>query len=318
MNSENEKPISTVNSEKTAMKKETEKETQNETQTQKELKTAPENASQDRREKPLRFGIEAYGVRIGIETEKFFTKSQIKASLKNVLPNGYAEIEYETAVHYFSLKKIGKAYFIYKNNEIYFETEKKLFIINALDSQIRITVAEFAVGKVFVHAGVVAWKNLGIMIPASSFHGKSTLVAELVKKGAEYYSDEYAVLDEDGFVHPFPKMLSMRGIIDDYTQKDIPVEDFGGVPGTKPVPVALVLITEYQQNALWRPQTLSMGNGVMEILAHTISIRRQPEFSLNVLNKIARRAIISKTRRGEARQTADLLLGFFDQQAIKI
>jgi hypothetical protein len=92
------------------------------------------------------------------------------------------------------------------------------------ERRVRLTVAEFAIGKVFLHAGVVAWNNRALIIPAKSFQGKTTLVAELVKKGAVYYSDEYAVLDEDGLVHPFPKKLSMRGIIDDYQQIDVPVE----------------------------------------------------------------------------------------------
>ena len=59
--------------------------------------------------------------------------------------------------------------------------------------------------RVFVHAGVVGWKGHAIVIPGRSRSGKTTLVAELVKAGAEYYSDEFAVLDAEGRVHPFPE-----------------------------------------------------------------------------------------------------------------
>ena len=47
----------------------------------------------------------------------------------------------------------------------------------------------------------------GIMLPGYSFAGKTTLVAEFVRAGALYYSDEYAVLDRDRFAHPYPRPL---------------------------------------------------------------------------------------------------------------
>ena len=64
-------------------------------------------------------------------------------------------------------------------------------------------VANYAPDRVFVHAGVVAWRGRALVLPGTSFAGKTTLVAELVRAGAIYYSDEYAVLDEQGRVHPY-------------------------------------------------------------------------------------------------------------------
>src|SRR5262245_29166046 len=64
-------------------------------------------------------------------------------------------------------------------------------------------VAQRSRAMLFVHAGVVGWRGLAIVIPGRSHSGKSTLVAELVRRGAVYYSDEFAVLDETGRVHPY-------------------------------------------------------------------------------------------------------------------
>src|SRR5205823_9671727 len=83
-------------------------------------------------------------------------------------------------------------------------------VFDILESDLRLVVAEFARHRVFVHAGVVGWKGKAIVIPGRSFSGKSTLVAELVRAGATYYSDEYAVVDPQGRVHPYPKPLSLR------------------------------------------------------------------------------------------------------------
>ena len=71
------------------------------------------------------------------------------------------------------------------------------------DSLVRILVAEWTRSLVFIHAGAVGWRGKAIVFPGNSFFGKTTLVAELVRRGAAYLSDEYAILDENGVVHPF-------------------------------------------------------------------------------------------------------------------
>src|SRR5262245_63118361 len=73
------------------------------------------------------------------------------------------------------------------------------------------TVAQRSPQMLFVHAGVIGWRGVAIVIPGRSYTGKSTLVAELVRRGAVYYSDEFAVLDDLGMVHPYRRPLVLRG-----------------------------------------------------------------------------------------------------------
>lgn len=82
--------------------------------------------------------------------------------------------------------------------------------LGVLDAQIRAEVALRAPDAIFVHAGVVAHRDPAIVIPGSSFTGKTTLVAALVRAGATYFSDEFAVLDERGCLAPYAKPLSLR------------------------------------------------------------------------------------------------------------
>lgn len=79
-----------------------------------------------------------------------------------------------------------------------------------LEGEIQLYVAEFADPELFIHAGVVAWQGRAIVLPGSSFAGKSTLVTSLVEAGATYLSDEYAVFDEAGRVRPYPRRVSLR------------------------------------------------------------------------------------------------------------
>ena len=260
-----------------------------------------------------RHAFEIFGVKVGIETNRKYLLEDIKAELHILFPFKESEINFEESNRRFSIKHLGKENFKLEiDGEVdNVGTLRKRCVLFFL-SQLRIKVAEYAESRVFLHAGVVGWKGLAIIIPANSFSGKTTLVKELVKLGADYYSDEYAVLDKDGFVHPFPKMLSLRGIIDEYVQKDIAAEEFGTV-GSEPIPVGLVLITEYVENAKFQPEQLSVGQGVLEIIPHTLPIRYRPEFSLAVLNKILSRAIILKSQRSEAPQFAKVLTEYFDR-----
>lgn len=180
-------------------------------------------------------------------------------------------------------------------------------VFERLESDLRLFVAEVARHRVFVHAGVVGWKGKAILIPGRSYSGKSTLVSELVKAGATYYSDEYAVLDSRGRVYPFPKPLEMRET-GGFSQTKVDVAHFGGTTATKPIPVGLVMVTEYKAGARWRPRQLSGGQAVLALLANTVSARRQPEKALGALQRAVSGAPTLKGIRGEAEALAPSIL----------
>ena len=271
--------------------------------------------------KYLRF--QKYEVKIEIQAAEVGHLSKIYADLEKVFPKGLEPAGAEEIEHRWAVVAAADGSLeFYMGGEKFFESPSPELFFKTVESRIRMTIAGFAVGKVFLHAGVVGWQGRAIIIPARSFSGKTTLVAELVKKGADYYSDEYAVLDAEGNVEPFPKWLSMRGIIDDFTQLDCPVESFGGVAAAGTIPAGLVLIARYRKGRpipqRWQPKKLSRGRGVLEILPHAIPILNKPKFVLEVLNKLAKRAIIVRTVRGEAAEFADLLIGYVEKQIKKL
>ena len=83
-------------------------------------------------------------------------------------------------------------------------------VFEVLETDLQLFVAEMARRRLFVHAGVVGWNGRAIVIPGRSFSGKTTLVGEMLRNGATYYSDEYAVFDSRGRVHPYPSSLSEK------------------------------------------------------------------------------------------------------------
>src|SRR5262249_29657438 len=82
--------------------------------------------------------------------------------------------------------------------------------LDVLESELQLAVARYAQPDVFVHAGVVSIGGQAIVLPGRSGAGKTTLVRALVAAGARYYSDEYAVLDALGRVHPYARRPSVR------------------------------------------------------------------------------------------------------------
>ena len=187
-------------------------------------------------------------------------------------------------------------------------------ILEALERDLQLYVAEKARRRVFVHAGVVGWQGKAIVIPGRSMSGKTTLVKALVEAGATYYSDEYAVLDERGRVHPYPKPLSIRENGGGRPKEILP-EALGGTTGVKPLPVGLVVATSYREAARWRPRQLLPGRAVMALLAHTVSVRRKPERALTTLRQVVAHAPVLKGARGEAVEIAEVLLGRLAEQA---
>jgi hypothetical protein len=178
-----------------------------------------------------------------------------------------------------------------------------------LESELRQSLAARSRQRTFVHAGVVGWRGQAIVVPGRSRSGKTTLVAELVRAGASYLSDEFAVIDSRGRVHPFAKPLSIRGAggCDLHVSRPS-AEDLGGTSATRPLPIGLVVFASHEPGAEWRPQPLTAGQAVIEMLAHTVPARLRPAASLQALERAVSRATLVKAKRGEAALVARRVL----------
>ncbi len=179
--------------------------------------------------------------------------------------------------------------------------------LRALDSAVRSQIGVLAPGHIFIHAGVVAHDGVAIVLPGRTHSGKTTLVSALVVAGAQYCSDEYAVLDAEGLVHPYPRPLSVRrwrGA----AQKDVPVEAFGGVPADAAFPIGLIVRTRFVRGADFKPEHQSPAQGAMELLANALAARERPAEALGTTRRAAAGAVVLAGPRGEAEPTARHLL----------
>jgi hypothetical protein len=180
-------------------------------------------------------------------------------------------------------------------------------ILEAFEADLDGYAAGTSSDTTFLHAGVVGWQGRVILVPGRSFSGKTTLVREMLSLGATYYSDEFAVVDDAGLVHPFARALGIREQ-NSHAPKKYTAENLGATIGVEPLPVGVVVISEYQAGAQWHPIPLSQGQGALGLLAHSVAIRSQPQQTLARLQKLVRRAMFVKGMRGEAREAAASIL----------
>jgi hypothetical protein len=186
-------------------------------------------------------------------------------------------------------------------------------VLEALEADLHLYTATASSDLTFLHAGVVGWKGRAIVVPGSTFTGKTTLIREMLRLGATYYSDEFAVVDNSGLVHPFARPLGIRDE-SSLAQTKHSAEKLGAASGVKPLPVGLAVICEYQAGAHWRPTPLSRGQGALELLASSVAVRSQPRKTLLRLHKLAKQARFFTGTRGEARETAALILNLSSER----
>jgi hypothetical protein len=180
-------------------------------------------------------------------------------------------------------------------------------VLAALETDLHRYTAEATSDMTFLHAGVVGWQGRAIVLPGRSFSGKTTLVREMLRLGATYYSDEFAVVDNSGLVHPFARPLGIREDTS-YSQTKYTAEGLGAASGVKPLPMGMAVICKYEAGARWQPAPLSQGQGALELLANGVAVRSQPRETLRRLHQLAKQAVFIKGTRGEARQAAGSIL----------
>ena len=258
---------------------------------------------------PLTLSVSAYGLRFGIQVND----PSIADGLPNHLPpsSKYEELSDIGRMYSLSVEwdhQSGRQrYAVYLDRALLARYSTLQGALLAFEANVQLYVAEMAPDRVFVHAGVVGCKGRAILLPGRSFSGKSTLVAELIRAGAEYYSDEYAVLDSAGGVHPYARPLSVRQAGGPGVTKQ-PIHVAGAHATNDPLPVGLVVVSKYRSGGEWRPQRLSPGRGALALLANTVSARRIPDIVLARIHRVVAGAPVVASERGEASHAVESIL----------
>ena len=136
-------------------------------------------------------------------------------------------------------------------------------IIHAIDE----AVVKQLAGLRAVHAGAVLWNGRALLLPGTTHCGKSSLVAELLRRGATYLSDEYALIDSEGLVHPYPRPLLLR----EEGGKQVPVlaSELNAPIGDGAVPLGWVAFINYKAGERWSVTPMAQSLAVLALLQNT-------------------------------------------------
>jgi hypothetical protein len=223
------------------------------------------------------------GVRIAIEFDPVVPPSEIRS----ILPPESTEFECAEAEHSFSLirstgtdNEAHPTYLVGTSNRVSLPQCLGPALV-ALRKKVHLRIAEHARDRVFVHAGVAAWNGRAIVCPGRSYAGKSTLIWSMLNSGAIYYSDEYAVFDDNGHIHPFPLPINLRG--PEGHGRTVVADRIG----TEPLSTSLILFAQYRKNRSWEPCVLTPGQTTLGLMKNSLSMRRNPATVLRTLKNVA-------------------------------
>ena len=265
------------------------------------------------------FTFQAYGARIGVRTND----ASLSEKLRGLLPPGARESPRPGFVDILvSVRRappstragLRNFHLMYASHVRLLRTTDLEELLACFEGELHFMVATFARRWVFVHAGCVGWRGRVIVLPGRTHAGKSTLTRALLAAGAEYYSDEYAVFDSRGRVHPYLKRLSLRGEAGAKTRLVAPAE-ITARSAQRAAPLGLVAVLRFAAGAKPRLRRLSPAQALVELLANTVAVRRSPALAMKSLGVATRAARALKGTRGEAAEIVPRLLETLESTA---
>ena len=132
------------------------------------------------------------------------------------------------------------------------------------------------------------------------------LGAELVRQGATYFSDEYALIDAEGRAHPYPRPLLLRNGGSEQAPT-LPAE-LNAKVGGEPAPVGWILSLEYQVGGAWRIEPVPQSLALMALLRNTPHTLADSPQIVTWFQKAVASASCFAGRRGDAAEAASHIL----------
>jgi hypothetical protein len=157
-----------------------------------------------------------------------------------------------------------------------------------------------------VHAGAVLWGERALLLPGMSHAGKSSLVAELLRRGATYFSDEYALIDSEGRVHPYPRPLLLRNGCPE--QSPVLPGEWNASVGDAPAPVGWILALQYLPGCTWSVAPITQSEALLNLLRNTPHVLAESPDMVGIFQHAVAGAACFTGQRSDAAQAADEIL----------
>jgi hypothetical protein len=171
--------------------------------------------------------------------------------------------------------------------------------------------------RLCIHAGVLSHRGGALVIPGSSGHGKTTLVAALVQAGFGYLSDEVLALDRgDATLVPFARPLAIGADVWSLLQLDPADQPASGHEGfvdpltigrLGPATMVSDVVLSRREGGPPRVDRVTGAEAVAVLLRHSFNHFRAPESSFRLTARMVRDASIWLATYTDAPDLAALL-----------
>jgi hypothetical protein len=257
---------------------------------------------------PHGFGISAFGWRVAILADCESTRAILDRYLFPWLPRSAAEPADADAV--FRVLPAGEGFQVRAEDKAVAHSATLETLIPQLQSLLDDGLVRRLTGVVAVHAGAVALGGSAVLLPGPSHAGKSTLVAELVRRGCVYFSDEYALIDDLGLAHPYPRALMLRN--GQAQSRPVLPSEWKATVGCAPAPVKLVLAVQHAPGSSWNIRRVPQSEMLLMLLKNTPhSISDSTNLTSALLRTSGAAACFAGTR-GEAADAASRILALLN------
>ena len=163
-----------------------------------------------------------------------------------------------------------------------------------------------------VHAGAVLINQKALLFPGSTHAGKSSLVAELLRRGASCFSDEYALIDSQGRVHSYPRPLLLRNGCSQ--QSLVLPENLNATFATGAAPVGWILALDYVPGGAWDVQGMTQGEAVMLLLRNTPHEMAESPEMIDFFSRVAANAVCYSGKRCDVAEAAIRVMNLVDHK----
>ncbi|MCW5698394.1 MAG: hypothetical protein KIT00_00980 [Rhodospirillales bacterium] len=189
-------------------------------------------------------------------------------------------------------------------------TADEALLLRSFENALHLAVSAYSRRYVFVRAGVVRHGETVIVLPGKDGCGKTMLVSALLRAGASYFSDAFAVFDPNGLAHPYPVPLTVTATPDGDPESVAVSYQHHYQPPPAPGPCAIGLIAtlDYRPGASWRVDASTPKEAAVALLSNSLFVGAAPERSLRAIAAACVGIDALKGERGDADDAARRLL----------
>ncbi len=242
---------------------------------------------------PYAFGVYAFGSTIRSEAECGEAFAILNSYIFPSLPRIEASANQpDISIH---VGQIGDEFRLSVNGVVAASAVRPILLVPSMISALDAVVIQRLRTLHAVHAGAVKLGNHALLLPGASHAGKSSLVAELLKRGATYLSDEYALIDSKGCVHSYPRPLLLRNGKPD--QFPLLPAECDALIADEPVPVRWILSLRYQAAGSWQIAIVPQSLAMLDLLRNTPhALAESPDMVPSFRQAVAQATCYSGTR----------------------